>query len=211
MLLCCCELLSEPVGFVVCYSMSCCGAFLLSLPVGFGGCLLSMCCSVFVLFPTGVDVDAGMIVMICSISGSTGVFLGELVILLIILSIFASLFVGLLSLLFCGACMNALGLSEVKICNGLPWDESDARLITSTDLSLCSRLVSSWISGEFTLSFCLCLAFSSFDSARAGSFEIFVKFICAFGWGRPFSFWLLGVLGWMNPLCFALAGSVHLG
>ena len=143
MLLCCCKVLSEPAGFVVCFSMTCCDVSLLSLPVGCGVCLLSMCCSVFVLFPIGVDVDAGLIVMICSISDSTGVFLGELVILLIILSIFASLFVGLLSLLFGGAYMNALGLSEVKNCNGLPLDESEARLITSIDLSLCSRLVSS--------------------------------------------------------------------
>ena len=158
MLLCCCVLLSEPVGFGVCFPMSCCGVSLLSFPVGCGGRLLSVYCSVFVLLPVGVDVDVVMIVFISSFSGSTGVFLGEVVIRLIILLIFASLFVGLLSLLLGGAYMNALGLSEVKICSGLPWDKSEARLITSTDLSLYSRFVSSWMRGEFNLSFCRVVA-----------------------------------------------------
>ena len=93
---------------------------MLSMPVGFVVFRSVSRCGVYLLMPIGVEVDAGMIVMIWSISGSVVVFLGEFVILLIILSIFASLFVGLLSFLFGLSFIKALGLSEVKIYSGLP-------------------------------------------------------------------------------------------
>ena len=88
-----------------------------------------------------------------------------------ILSIFVLVFVGLVFRLFAGVDMNIIGSSDVKIVSGLPWDDSDARLITSTDLLLCRFVVSSWMRGEFCMTLCLCFAFSSFDCARAASFE----------------------------------------
>ena len=145
-------MLSMPVGFVVFWSVSRFGVYLMLVPIG-------------------VEVDAGMIVMIWSISGSVVVFFGEFVILLIILSIFASLFVGLLSFIFGLLLMNALGLSEVKICSGLPWEEFEARLIISTDLSLCNFFIFNWMRGELAFCFWRCFAFSSLDWARAASFE----------------------------------------
>ena len=88
-------------GLEVCSLLSCCGALVL-LPVGFDVCSMSSCCSVLVLLPIGVDDDAGIIVMSCSVSGSTGCFLGELVILLMIFSILLSVFDKLLVLSYVG-------------------------------------------------------------------------------------------------------------
>ena len=58
-------LMFEPVGCVVCLSMFCCCVTSL-LPICCGGCLSSMGCRAFVLSPIGVDVEAGIIVIICS-------------------------------------------------------------------------------------------------------------------------------------------------
>ena len=166
----CCVLMLEPVGCVVRLSMFCCCVTSL-LPTCCGGCLLSMGSRAFVLFPIGVDVEAGIIVMVCSSSGSVVAFFGEFVIFFIILSIFASLFDGLSSLFLGCAYMNALGLLDVRICSGLSCDESDARLMICTELSRCSFFMSSWISGDLALSFWRCFAFSNFVCARAASFE----------------------------------------
>ena len=145
---------------------------MLLLPDGADVCSPLECCGVLVLLiPIGVDDAARIIDMSCSVSGSARCFLGELQIHFIILSIFLLVFVGLMFRLFAGVDMNTLESSDKKIVSGLPWDESDARFITSTDLLLCRFVVSSWMLGEFCLSLCVCFAFSSFDCASDASFE----------------------------------------
>ena len=122
------------------------------------------------LSPVGFGAVAGMIVIICSASVSV-VFLGELVSFLIILSIFASLLDGLWSLFIWLSIMNAPGLSEVIICIGLPWEESEAKFFISTDLFFCSFVVSNWTRSELTFWCWRCFALSSLDWAKAASFE----------------------------------------
>ena len=83
--------------------------------------------------------------------------------------------------------INMFGSVEVNIVNGLPWEESTARLMTSTDSLLQSLVVSSCTRGEISLSLYLWLAFSNLDCARAAFFErcsnsflvFFVRFVGA--------------------------------
>ena len=194
------------VGVGVCSKFSCWGALVLLLPIGADVCSVLECCGVLVLLiPIGVD-DAigGIMDMSCSVSGSARCFLGELEILLIILSTFLLVFDGLVFRLFAGVDMNMLESSDVKIVSGLPWDESDARLTFSTDLLLCRFVVSSWMRGEFCLSLCLCFAFSSFDCASDASFErcsnSLFDFDVRFVGVNPF-FWLLRLSLWSRVFC----------
>ena len=76
----------EPVGCVVCLSMFCCCVTSL-LSMCCGCCLSLMGCRAFVLSPISVDVEAGIIVIICSSSGSIVGFFGDSIIFFIILSI----------------------------------------------------------------------------------------------------------------------------
>ena len=87
------------------------------------------------LFSLGVEVDAGIIVINCSVSMSV-FFVGELLILFIFLSKFLLMRAGLLGCFVAGVLTNFAWSFDVKTVIGLPCEESDARFLTSTDLLL---------------------------------------------------------------------------
>ena len=175
--------------------------------------VLTWCGALAMLLPVGVDEDAGIMIISCSVSGSAGRFVDEFVILCIILYIFLLVLVGLLLCLFADGDHNMFGSLEVKMVSGLPWEESEASLFTSTDSLLRSLVISSWMRGAISLSFCLCFAFSNLDCASAASFEQcsnsllvfvvrcvgsvpFLLVCCAFFCGRGFlAGWSRCVLG----------------
>ena len=184
--------------------------------------VLSGCAMLMMLLPNGVDNDAGIIVINCSGSVSVALFVGEFVNLSKILSIFLLVLAGLWRCLFAGVFIKMPGSVEVKIVKGLPWEESDARFINSTDLLLCSLVVSSWMRDEFNLSRVVSFLPFPICFVPAPPLLSVAQILCLSLWcvssGLLLSFcrlWLylwLWVFWWFEPLCtWAGSGLVQIG